>query len=290
MRLQGRALRLAPSLPMMIAQITDFHVRPPGVLAYGGIDTNAMLRAAVAAIAALDPAPDCVIATGDLTDCGLPDEYREIGDALAALPMPAFVIPGNHDRRDVMRSSLAGRHPYLTQDPSFLQYVVDDFPVRMIALDTVVAGQHGGEICVAREAWFARALANGNGQPTLVFMHHPPFATGVAAMDPMMCRTSPSFAKLVARHPEIERIVTGHYHRPIVVRWAGTIGFVAPSTAHQVALDLREGQPTRLVLEPPGLALHVYRPGIGIVSHVVPIGNFGPIRDFELPAEYPGQA
>ena len=166
MRLQGRAFRLAPSLPMIIAQITDFHVRPPGVLAYGGIDTNAMLRAAVAAIAALDPAPDCVIATGDLTDCGLPDEYREIGDALAALPMPAFVIPGNHDRRDVMRSSLAGRHPYLTQDPSFLQYVIDDFPVRMIALDTVVAGQHGGEICVAREAWFARALANGNGQPT----------------------------------------------------------------------------------------------------------------------------
>jgi len=112
----------------------------------------------------------------------------------------------------------------------------------------------------------------------------------VAAMDPMMCRTSPSFAKLVARHREIERIVTGHYHRPIVVRWAGTIGFVAPSTAHQVALDLREGQPTRWVLEPPGLALHVYRPGIGIVSHVVPIGDFGPLRDFELPAEYPGQA
>jgi hypothetical protein len=74
------------------------------------------------------------------------------------------------------------------------------------------------------------------------------------------------------------------------VRYAGTIGFVAPSTAHQVALDLRDGEPTRLVLEPPGLALHVHTPGIGIVSHVVPIGDFGPIRDFELPPDYPGQA
>ena len=63
---------------MIIAQITDFHVRPPGVKAYAGIDTNAMLRRAVAAIAALDPAPDCVLATGDLADCGLMDEYREI--------------------------------------------------------------------------------------------------------------------------------------------------------------------------------------------------------------------
>jgi Icc protein len=274
---------------MIIAQITDFHVRPPGRRAYGGIHTNAMLRAAVAKIASLDPAPDCVICTGDLTDCGLPEEYAEIADALSALPMPAFVIPGNHDRRDVMRETLGGSHRYLTQDPDFLHYVIDDFPVRLIALDTVIAGSHNGEICAQREAWLARTLERRDGGPTLIFMHHPPFRTGVAAMDAMMCRTSPSFAALIARHPCIERVAAGHYHRTIVVRWAGTIGFVAPSTAHQVALDLRETEPTRLVMEPPGLALHVHREGVGIATHVVPIGDFGPIRDFELDPDYPGQ-
>jgi len=274
---------------MIIAQITDFHARPPGVTAYGGIDTNGMLWQAVATIAKLDPRPDCVLATGDLTDCGLPDEYEIVAEALAALPMPSFMIPGNHDRRDVMRACLGARHPYLRQDAHYLHYVLDDFPVRLIGLDTVVPGQHGGEMCAEREAWLERTLAKEPVKPTLVFMHHPPFATGVSAMDPMMCRTSPTFASLIARHPEIERIVTGHYHRPIVVRWAGTLGFVAPSTAHQVALDMREGEPTRLVMEPPGIALHVYRASTGIVSHVVPIGDFGPIRDFELAAEYPGR-
>jgi 3',5'-cyclic AMP phosphodiesterase CpdA len=275
---------------MIIAQITDFHVRPPGVKAYAGIDTNAMLRGAVAAIAALDPLPDCVLATGDLADCGLTDEYREIDDTLSTLPMPVFAIPGNHDRRDVMRASFERRHAYLRQHPDFLQYVIDDFPVRLIGLDTVIAGEHGGVMCPAREAWLAQALAEGKAKPTLVFMHHPPFRTGVPAMDPMMCRTSSGFVKLIEAHPEIERIVTGHFHRPIVVRWAGTIGFVAPSTAHQVALDLRDGEPTRWILEPPGIALHAYTEGIGIVSHVVPVGEFGPIHDFELPADYPGQA
>jgi 3',5'-cyclic AMP phosphodiesterase CpdA len=274
---------------MIIAQITDFHVRPPGKRAYGGIDTNAMLRNAVAAIAALDPAPDCVIATGDLTDCGLPEEYAEIERALSELPIPAFVIPGNHDRRDVMRASLTRSHRYLAQDPQFLQYVVDDYPVRLIGLDTVIAGIHGGEVCAAREAWLAQTLENGRGKPTLVFMHHPPFHTGVPAMDPMMCRVAPSFARLIERHPEIERIATGHFHRPIVRRWAGTVGFVAPSTAHQVVLDMRQGEPTRLVMEPPGFALHVYQEGIGMVSHVVPIGDFGPARIFELDPDYPGQ-
>jgi len=230
-----------------------------------------------------------VIATGDLTDCGLPQEYREVGDALAALPMPAFLIPGNHDRRDVMRACLADRHRYLTQDPQFLHYVIDDFPVRLIALDSVIGGETGGTICAAREAWLARSLAQGDGRPTLIFMHHPPFRTGLPAMDTMLCETSPSFVELIARHPEVERIVAGHCHRPIVVRFAGTVGFVAPSTAHQVVLDFRSDDDNRFIHEPPGLALHVYEPKLGIVSHVAVVGDYGPIHSFSPPPEYPGR-
>jgi 3',5'-cyclic AMP phosphodiesterase CpdA len=81
-----------------------------------------MLRQAVATIAKLNPRPDCVLATGDLTDCGLPDEYEIVAEALAALPMPSFMIPGNHDRRDVMRACLGARHPYLRQDAHYLHY------------------------------------------------------------------------------------------------------------------------------------------------------------------------
>jgi 3',5'-cyclic AMP phosphodiesterase CpdA len=274
---------------VIIAQITDLHARPPGVRAYAGIDTNAMMRSAVAAIGRLDPLPDCVIATGDLTDCGLAEEYGEVADALANLPMPAFLIPGNHDRRDVMRACLGDRHPYLTQDPDFLHYVIDEFPVRLIALDTVVGGETGGTICAAREAWLARVLAQGDGRSTLIFMHHPPFRTGLPAMDTMLCTTSPTFAELIARHPEVERIVAGHCHRPIVVRFAGTVGFVAPSTAHQVVLDFRSDDDNRFIHEPPGLALHVHEPGLGIVSHVAVVGDYGPIHSFSPPPEYPGR-
>ncbi|MGH6859891.1 MAG: phosphodiesterase, partial [Phyllobacterium sp.] len=255
---------------MIIAQISDFHARPAGIRAYAGLDTTAFMQAAVDALCALDPRPDCVLVTGDLTDCGLKEEYEAVATALSHLPMPDFVIPGNHDRRDVMRESLRHSHPYLMQHPTYLHYVIDDFPVRLIGLDTIMAGEHGGEICAEREDWLAARLGEGQPRPTLVFMHHPPFRTGVPAMDLMMCRSSPSFARMIEDHPEIERIATGHYHRSIVVRWAGTIGFVAPGTAHQVALDLRENEPTRLVHEPPAFALHVHRPGIGIASHVVP--------------------
>ncbi|WP_192384973.1 phosphodiesterase [Mesorhizobium silamurunense] len=265
---------------MLVAQISDFHVHPVGQMVYGGIDTNAMTRRAIATIAALDPVPDCVLVTGDLADSGGLDEYALVVDILSRLAMPVFVIPGNHDRREAMRDGLAAAYPYLRQAEDFLHYVVEDFPVRLIGLDTVVPEKVGGAICAARAAWFADRLAEGDGRPTLVFMHHPPFVTGVSGMDATMCRTDSAFAGLVESHPEIECVVAGHHHRPITRRWAGTVGFVVPGVAHQLALDLRPGQPIRFILEPPGFALHAWSPETGLVSHVAPIGDYGPSRDF----------
>ena len=264
---------------MIIAQISDLHARPSGQLAYG-IDTNAMLAAAVDALLALDPQPDCVLVTGDLTDCGTAAAYDVVAAALARLPMPVFVIPGNHDHRETFAASLGPRFEYLPAN-GFQHYVVEAGPIRLIGLDTIVAGEHGGEICAEREAWLREALAAGEGRPTIIFMHHPPFATGVHGMDELTCRVSPGFAPLIAAHPEVERIVAGHDHRSIQLRFAGTMGYVAPGIAHQVALDLRPGTSNRLILEPPGYAIHAWYPELGLVSHSCPIGQFGPSRSFE---------
>jgi 3',5'-cyclic AMP phosphodiesterase CpdA len=273
---------------MIIAQLSDFHARPHGRPAYGIVDTNAAIAKAVDAVLALDPAPDCVLVTGDLADCGLAEEYAIVRDALRRLPMPVYVLPGNHDRRESFAEALGADHAYLPK-AGFLHYTVEDFPVRLIGLDTVIAGEDGGAICAEREAWLAARLREGQGRPTLIFMHHPPFAVGVDGMDVIPCRVSESFAALIAAHPEIERVLCGHYHRPIQRRFAGTIGYVAPGTAHQVALDLRPGTENWFIMEPPAFAVHAWRPETGVVSHLQPIGDYGPRRPFVLDPAYPGK-
>lgn len=273
---------------MIIAQLSDFHARPHGRPAYGIVDTNAAIERAVDAVLALDPAPDCVLVTGDLADCGLTEEYAIVREALRRLPMPVYVLPGNHDRRESFAEAFGADHAYLPK-AGFLHYAVEDFPVRLIGLDTVIAGEDGGEICAEREAWLAERLREGQGRPTLIFMHHPPFAVGVDGMDVIPCRVSGSFAGLIADHPEIERVLCGHYHRPIQRRFAGTIGYVAPGTAHQVALDLRPGTENWFIMEPPAFAVHAWRPETGLVSHLQPIGDYGPRRPFVLDAAYPGK-
>jgi 3',5'-cyclic AMP phosphodiesterase CpdA len=275
---------------MMIAQITDMHIRPPGRIAYGRVDTNAMLEAAVATLEALPRKPDLVIATGDLTDCGLAEEYETLRDILEPLSIPVYLIPGNHDRRAELFAEF-GPDGYFQKEEGFLHYTVEGHDVRLIGLDTVVPGQGYGEMDRERLAWLEGRLGEGPRQPTVIFMHHPPFSTGLGDMDRINCRNGAALAAVVSRFDNVERVVCGHHHRPITVRWAGTIGSVAPSTAHQVTLDLvADNSPATFTMEPPGFQLHLWSKEAGLVTHTVPVGRFEGPFPFELDADYPGHS
>jgi 3',5'-cyclic-AMP phosphodiesterase len=265
---------------MLIAQITDTHVLTPDRLAYGRVETNACLARAVETLLREDPRPDVVLLTGDLVDGGAPAEYATLRALLAPLPMPVLVIPGNHDERGALARAFSD-HAYLPR-AGFLHYVVEDHPMRLIGLDTIVPGQTGGTLCAERLDWLEARLASAPDRPTLIFMHHPPFATGIAHMDDIGLDpgAGAALAAVIRHHPQVERIVAGHVHRTIHVRFAGTAVSVAPSTAHQVTLDLRHDAPVSFTLEPPGYHLHRYTRPTGLVTHAVTIGAY-PAYSFE---------
>lgn len=257
---------------MIFAQISDLHVTAPGQVCMDRVDTAGLLRACVARLAALDPAPDLVIASGDLVDLGAPEEYAHLRGLLAPLSMPVYAIPGNHDDRAHLRAAFADQ-AYLPRE-GFIQYVVDPGPVRLVFLDTLIPGQDGGELCGARLDWLASRLAEAPDRPTVIVMHHPPFLTGVANLDDMGLAGAEDLARLLARSPQVERILCGHLHRSIQVRWHGVLASVCPSTAHQVALGLRPDEPLCYVMEPPGFQLHAWVSGSGLVSHTLFSGRF----------------
>ena len=257
---------------MLIAQISDMHIKPPGELLYNRVDTAGFLERAVAHVSALDPRPDIVLATGDLVDGGKVEEYAPLRQLLAPLEMPVYLIPGNHDARDPLRAVFAD-HAYLPRT-GFLQYTIEGWPVRLIALDTLVPGKTFGQLCVERLDWLEARLGESD-QPTILFLHHPPFDCGITAFDGhRLLEGSPRLADLVHRHGHVERALCGHVHRPIQARWAGTMASIAPSTAHQATLDLHEEAPLSMMMEPPGVALHLWRAGTGLVTHVSYVGNY----------------
>ena len=253
---------------MIIVQITDMHLRPEGDLCHGVVDTAPALATAVDRITKLDPLPDVVLATGDLVDLGRPEDYRQLRRSLEPLSMPVYLIPGNHDDRAALRAEFGG-DGYLPAEGEFLHYTLDDYPLRLIGLDTMIPGAESGEICAVRRQWLDDRLSEEPDKPTVVFMHHPPFGTGIPFMDRQGCAGREALEHVVMRHPQVERVLCGHQHRSVQLAWGGTIAFVAPSTAYQMAFTLKTDAPSGFFLGPPAALLHLWRPDSGVISHVL---------------------
>jgi 3',5'-cyclic AMP phosphodiesterase CpdA len=254
---------------MLIAQITDCHVVEPGGLVADRVDTAAGLRRAIDVINAMEPRPDVVLATGDLVNDGRREQYEHLVGLLAELEMPVYPCPGNHDDRSLLRSAFAGVVP-AGPPPQPIDYVVGG-EVRLIGLDTTIPGRHDGRVTTDQMAWLDDRLGEAPAAPTIIFQHHPPFESGMPAMDRHSGFTGAELERtVVARHAHVEAIVCGHLHRTMHRRFGGTIATVWPSTGPQLALSFVEG-PMRYTSEPAGIALHRWVAGSGLTSHLVPV-------------------
>jgi Icc protein len=262
---------------MIIAQISDSHITYAGGKADRKYETATHLQRAVAHLTRLPAPPDVVLVTGDCVDSGSVPEYERFRDLLRPLHMPVYVIPGNHDDRGHLREIFGtqGTKPMV----GFVQYVVDEWPVRLIALDTNVPGHHEGHLCAERLRWLEERLAEAPARPTVIFLHHPPFLTGLQVLDHMGLTGADALGAMVARYPNVERIVAGHVHRAMQRRFHGTLAMTCPSTAHQVVLDLQRAERLAVVMEPPACLLHVWRDATGLLTHTSLVGEYGPVKE-----------
>jgi 3',5'-cyclic AMP phosphodiesterase CpdA len=264
----------------ILVQLTDLHIREPGRLAYRRIDTALYLKRVIRSVLGLRQAPDAVVITGDLTDFGRAAEYEHLAELLAPLTMPVYLMPGNHDDRDPLRKSFP-THAYLGRT-GFVQYAVKIGSVRLLALDTCVPGHSHGVLDAERLAWLEAQLAGCVGEPVIIAMHHPPFRTLIGHMDEMgLLEGATELESLLTRHNNVERVICGHLHRSIDVRFGGTIASTSPAPAHQVVLDLDPAAQAAWAFEPPAFRVHAWD-GQRLVTHTAASGDFeGPYPFFE---------
>ena len=270
------------SAPLLIAQISDLHIKRPGVLAYGEVDTAAALTRCVATLNAFRPRPELVVISGDLADTPVAEEYEHLNRLLAPLEIGFAAVPGNHDSRELMRAALP-KGGY-AQSSGALNSLHAIGPLDLVLLDSSVPGKPHGELEAPTLAWLDATLALSSTRPALIFLHHPPFVTGIHHMDVQNLRNAGALANVLRRHPRARLVAAGHVHRAALTQFFGVPATICPAPNHAVALDLEDSLPPSFKVEPPAFHLHTWFSGEhfgDLITHHVPIGDFpGPFPFF----------
>jgi 3',5'-cyclic AMP phosphodiesterase CpdA len=219
---------------MLLAQISDTHFRSHGQKLYGFIDVNAANADVVSQLNALTERPDAVVVSGDIVNCGRPQEYEVARQILGSLNYPLYLIPGNHDDKELFLEYLHPLCPQLGSDPQNMHYAVDDFATRLLFIDSSRAGTSSGWLTDETIKWLEAQLFDGGDKPATVFMHHPPLPLGNAQMDPIACENGHRLLALVERFPSLTRIFCGHNHSLTLTQYRQAIVSTVPGTVHQV--------------------------------------------------------
>jgi 3',5'-cyclic AMP phosphodiesterase CpdA len=230
------------------------------------------LAAAVRAVLDLKLPPDAVVLSGDLVNDPGARQYERVRELLGPLPMPVYVMAGNHDDRDALREYFALADGSTGAVGAPFHYSVRVGDVRLIVCDSTIPGHEEGSYDTERRAWLEAELAADPATPTIVAMHHPPLLTGMPAFDeiglPELDRLA--LGELLAAHPHVVRVVAGHVHRAIFGTAGGCGVVVCPSTYLQAPLEIGTTE-LHLVREPPGFAAHSTVDG-GLASYIQRIG------------------
>jgi 3',5'-cyclic-AMP phosphodiesterase len=251
-------------MTMLIAHLSDPHITT-GPL---GGQPAAGLQLALARVLALQPLPDCVVITGDLTDHGRPDEYLALLDVIGGFPLPLHLVTGNHDNRETLLDTFGGG-PMLGESME-AHYAVEYPEATVVALDSLIPGSPAGRLGQAQLAWLDDVLDRRPDVPALLALHHPPVPVGIPFLDGMRLLDGDELGKVIDDHPNVVRVMAGHVHRTIN---AGLLT-VAPSTYRQTGLVLDSDAPPGYLAEPTGFLLHLLNEGT-CITHSVAVSHAG---------------
>jgi len=252
---------------MIIAQISDTHI------ALDSPDADRRIRdfeRTIADINALDPAPDAIVHTGDIVHNGRQDEYAQAVATLAKARAPVYVLGGNKDNRANLRTAFAAGG-YLSRDAEFIDYAIEDYPVRLIAVDTLSTASNKGDFCPERVRRLIGMIDAETAKPIALFAHHPPFEVTVGP-DRLHFETPEMMARLRQALQHSGRVVavfSGHVHRAA----AGHIGSISATVMPSIATMLRRGEYPAHMKTRPLYYVHRFDPVWGFVTETRIVGT-----------------
>lgn len=211
--------------PLLVAQITDTHLFAKDEPQMLGICTHDSLQAVVAHLTQLEPKPNILLVTGDISQDETKQSYQRLTDILSPLQIPTYWIPGNHDDLPLMQQ-------VLNQPPIFTDKSFAAGKWHFLLLSSWIPGQVHGKLSQASLEWLEQQLQQV-GSPTLIALHHPPCSIASDWMDRIKLQNPEEFLAIIDKYPQVKLVVFGHIHQAFEEERRGVRYLGAPSTCVQ---------------------------------------------------------
>jgi len=243
---------------MLIAQISDIHA------ATGNHFLDDFERA-LQWLSQLSP--DVLVLTGDLIDETWHEGYKKIAGLLNDQPYPTLLLPGNSDDPVLMRKTWSDTY-WLADEPSaLLHFRYSTESLDLLGIDSTVSGHVHGRL-QGRLAWVEEHLMQSGTKPSMLFLHHHLFPSGIPTLDETMCRDRAELERILMKYPgRVLAIATGHVHRPVAGTFAGVPTSICGAICSANPLWF-EAPIIPSVGEPPMLMVHRYVNGCLSSHHV----------------------
>ncbi len=250
---------------MIIAQISDTHI------ALDTSDADQRIRdfeRTVADLNALEPAPDVIVHTGDIVHNGRRDEYAQAVVTLAKARAPVCVMVGNKDNRANLREAFSACG-YLVPGSDFIDYAIDDYPVRLIALDTLNPGSNKGDFCRERVGNLIDLIDAETTKPIAVFTHHPPFEVPVGPLHFETRDMMLGLRRALQHSGRVVAVFSGHVHRAAT----GHVESIPATVMPCIATTLRKGDYPADMTTRPIYYIHRFNPIWGFSTETQIVGT-----------------
>ena len=239
---------------LTIAQASDFHICRDGINAYEVSDSLQSLKNFIRHINKLPFNVDFLCITGDVSDDGSISSYEIAKDLLSGITIPYYIIPGNHDNKANMAEVFSELSYLKNYKDSRIFHSFQEHGKKIILLDSVEPGKASGSLTDGELDALEDELASNHD--TMVFLHQPPFPTGIGFMDNQSYMNRNRFLKILNEAENVLFVGCGHIHRVIMSRIRKINFVIAPSTAMQLDLNLNDDAPGDFVFETPGYLIH----------------------------------
>lgn len=226
---------------LLVAQITDTHLFANAEQKLLGFPTHDSLQAVVNHLNQLQPKPDILLLTGDLSQDETDESYQQLEDFIAPLEIPTYWLPGNHDNLPAMQKLLT--QPPISAEKSF---AVGEW--HFLLLSSWVPGCVHGELSKASLEWLELQLKLIGEKSILIALHHPPCSINSDWLDAINLKNSADFFAVIDRYSQVKLVIFGHIHQAFEEERQGVCYLGSPSTCVQftpksVEFALDDAQP-----------------------------------------------